>query len=910
MRSVSLADGLAETLVEICGPEGVIVDEDRLLAYESDGLTAHRHRPSAVVLPRTTSQARRVVRAVAGRGLAVVPRGAGTGLSGGAVALNGAVVLGTARMDRILEIDAPNRRAVVQPGVVNAELSAALRPCGLHYAPDPSSQSACTLGGNVGENSGGPHCLKYGVTSRHVSGLSVVLADGSLVKLGGLADDSAGYDLVGLFVGSEGCFGVATEIEVGLLPLPEGVRTLLGIFDRIDDAGRAVSEIVGAGLLPAAMEIMDGPTIRAVEESVFAAGYPTDAGAALVIEFDGVDAGLDEEAARAAAICERAGAREVRRAKSDEERATLWKGRKKAFGAMGRIAPDLLVQDATVPRTVLPSVLRGIAGIAARHRLSVANVFHAGDGNLHPNISFDRRDDEETVRVERASAEIMRLCVEAGGTITGEHGVGLDKKRYMELVCGPAELEAMRGVRRVFDPAGAMNPGKVLPDPPNQEGLEGAAANGAGARSLGAGGGARGVESVVGLLPASRALAGEGARRWSGWSGAEAVVFPESAEQVTALVRMAAETRTPLIPAGNASQLWDAGWLAGQGGVVVSTQRLNSLDHYEPADLTLTTGGGTTWRDLDQTLRAEAQWLPFETPGIWSGTVAGAVARGGAGPLRTRYGALRDGVLGLEVVTGAGAVLRLGGRVVKNVAGYDLLRLFSGSHGSLGILTRISMRLFPRPEADITLRFEGIRERMLASAASLASSRVPIAAAELGETAAASREGRASLTVRVLGGGAEAESVRPRVESQVGLSPMEVLLGDQSESLHRRATGEVGESSLVALVRALPDRLGRLVALAAELAAAAQGDLRADVLHGSVRVEASPPDEALEAVRGVWERVSAGVREAGGTASLGRAPRGLRSGISRCRDGSGSRRLADGVKRLFDPHAILAPRQP
>ncbi len=457
---------LTRSLVGACGRDGVIVDEDRLVVYESDALTAYRHRPGAVVLPRTTAQVRGVVRAIAQHGFPIVPRGAGTGLSGGAVALDGAVVVGTARMNRILAIDVANRRAVLQPGVINSELSEAARPHGLYYAPDPSSQTACTIGGNVAENSGGPHCLKYGVTSRYVTGLTVVLADGSAVRLGGQGRDAPGYDLVGLFVGSEGCFGIATEIEVGLLPMPEGVRTLLGVFDRIEDAGRAVSDIVSAGLLPAAMEIVDGPTIRAVEDSVFAAGYPTDAEAALVIEFDGMEAGLDADTARAAAFCADAGAREVRSARDEHERTALWKGRKKAFGALGRIAPDLLVQDATVPRTTLPSILRGISEIGKRYRLVVANVFHAGDGNLHPNILFDRRDRDELERVERASREIMQLCVDSGGTITGEHGVGLDKKHHMPLIHGPAELRAMWGVRRVFDPAGVMNPGKVLPDLP------------------------------------------------------------------------------------------------------------------------------------------------------------------------------------------------------------------------------------------------------------------------------------------------------------------------------------------------------------------------------------------------------------------------------------------------------------
>jgi glycolate oxidase subunit GlcD len=368
-------------------------------------------------------------------------------------------------MNRILEIDVENRLARVQPGVINARLTEATKPHGLYYAPDPSSQSTCTLGGNVAENSGGPHCLKYGVTQRYVTGLTVVMAGGRVVSLGGAGREAAGaLDLVGLFVGSEGCFGIATEIEVRLLPVTEGVRTLLGIFDTMEAAGHAVTAIISEGLLPAAVEIVDNATIRAVEASVYAGGFPVDAGAALVIEFDGTEAGLDADADRAEACCHAAGASEVKRATDEKQRAALWNGRKKAFGAMGRIAPDLLVQDATVPRTRLPEVLARITEIGERYELKVANVFHAGDGNLHPNILFDRNDPEELDRVERASKEIMTLCVEVGGTITGEHGVGVDKRGYMELVHGEVELDAMRAVKRLFDPEGLFNPGKVLPD--------------------------------------------------------------------------------------------------------------------------------------------------------------------------------------------------------------------------------------------------------------------------------------------------------------------------------------------------------------------------------------------------------------------------------------------------------------
>ena len=460
-----LPSALERQLRSVVGADHVITDPDRLFVYESDGLSQYRVRPRAVVLPADTEELAEVVRIRHAAEIEIGPRGAGTGLSGGALPTPDGVIVGTARMNRILEIDPQDRLARVQPGVVNARLTDATRPYGLYYAPDPSSQSTCTLGGNVAENSGGPHCLKYGVTTRYVTGLTVVMAGGEVVRLGGAGREAAeGLDLVGLFVGSEGCFGIATEIEVRLLPITEGVRTLLGIFDSMEAAGHAVTSIIASGLMPAAVEIVDKATIRAVEASVFAAGYPTDAGAALVIEFDGTEAGLDADADRAETCCMAAGAREVRRATSEEERVALWKGRKKAFGAMGRIAPDLLVQDATVPRTRLPEVLAKISEIGTRYELEIANVFHAGDGNLHPNILFDRSDPEQMARVEAASHEIMSLCVAVGGTITGEHGVGVDKRGYMTLVHNDVELDMLRRVRRVFDPRGLFNPGKVLPD--------------------------------------------------------------------------------------------------------------------------------------------------------------------------------------------------------------------------------------------------------------------------------------------------------------------------------------------------------------------------------------------------------------------------------------------------------------
>jgi len=461
--SAALTSEVTADLQAIVGEQWVITDPVRLLAYESDGLTAYRRPPGAVVLPADTDDVSQVMACLAHAEVPVVPRGAGTGLSGGALAGPDAVIVATPRMNRIVHVDPENRLALLQPGVINADLTEAARPHGLYYAPDPSSQSACTIGGNVAENAGGPHCLKYGVTSRYVTGLTVVLYDGEVLRLGGLGRDSAGYDLTGVFIGSEGCFGIATEIEVRLLPIPQATRTLLVMFDQLEDAGEAVSAIVARGLLPAALEIIDRETIQAVEASIFAAGYPVDVEAALVIEFDGIEAGLDFEAEEAERCCWEKGAREVRRARSEEERLALWQGRKKAFGAFGRVAPDLLVQDATVPRTRLPEVLRAITEIGHRYGLRLANVFHAGDGNLHPNILFDRSDADELARVEQASREIMAVCVEAGGTITGEHGVGLDKRGYMRMVHSRDVLEVMRATKKAFDPWGGMNPGKVLP---------------------------------------------------------------------------------------------------------------------------------------------------------------------------------------------------------------------------------------------------------------------------------------------------------------------------------------------------------------------------------------------------------------------------------------------------------------
>jgi glycolate oxidase subunit GlcD len=454
---------LAEELSRIVGARFVRTERAELATFASDGLPTLRRTPAMAVLPGSAGEVSRVLAALHRRGVPFVARGAGTGLSGGALAEAPSVLVTLTRLARILDVDQANRRAVVEPGVVNAALSRAAAPFGLMYAPDPSSQTACTIGGNVAENAGGPHCLKYGVTTNHVLSLEVVLPSGEALRLGSPGGDSWGADLVGAFVGSEGMFGIATEITVRLVPLPEQVFTMLADYTTLRLAGEAVTAIIAAGVVPAAMEMMDHNAIVMVESSVYAAGYPADAAAVLLVELDGHPAAVEADAAVTRDLLDRSGARAVRVARSAAERERLWQGRKKAFGAMGRISADLVVQDTVVPRTALPDVLEQIAEIGTRYRLRVTNVFHAGDGNLHPNLSFDASDPDQLARVHAASGEIIRVCVAAGGTITGEHGVGLDKLAYMPLVFGPDELGLMAAVRRVFDPEEHANPGKVVP---------------------------------------------------------------------------------------------------------------------------------------------------------------------------------------------------------------------------------------------------------------------------------------------------------------------------------------------------------------------------------------------------------------------------------------------------------------
>jgi glycolate oxidase len=452
---------LLHDLKKLLGPAGVLDQSEDLMLYEYDG-SVELARPDCVVFPRQTQQVVEIVKLAVRHQIPIVGRGAGTGLSGGAIARQGGVVISFARLNRILAIDAENQRAIVQPGVVNSDLSAAVEHLGLHFAPDPSSQKACTIGGNVAENSGGPHTLAYGVTTNHVLALEIVLPTGELIRVGSAAMDAPGYDLTGVFVGSEGTFGLVTEITVKLTRLPEAVKTLLAVFDSVDDATETVAEITARGITPAACEMLDGWTIRAVEDYVHA-GFPVDCAAILLMDVDGLREMVEAEAKDVAAVCAAHQAREVRVARDARERELLWKGRKNAFGAAGRLSTSYYTQDGVIPRTKLPATLRRIGEIARKYNLQIGNVFHAGDGNLHPIILFDERNEQQFRDTVRAGDEILEFCIQMGGAITGEHGVGMEKDRLMPLLFSEADLALMRRVRDVFNPAGLLNPGKIFP---------------------------------------------------------------------------------------------------------------------------------------------------------------------------------------------------------------------------------------------------------------------------------------------------------------------------------------------------------------------------------------------------------------------------------------------------------------
>lgn len=648
----NLTSPLAKELARLLGRESVVLSgpADKVAySYDAGGVRA---LPDLVVLPADTTDTAAVVRWAAGHGLPIVARGAGTNLSGGTVPVAGGVVVELSRLDRIIEVDTRSRRARVGPGLTNLALQEYLAPLGYNFAPDPASQKVSTIGGNVGENAGGPHCLKYGVTVDHVLGLTAVLSDGQIVQLGQGDGLEPGLNAVSAMSGSEGTLALFTEVVVRLETAPPAVQTLLVLYDRLEDAGRSVSEIIARRILPATLELMDRTTLQSVEES-FKLGYPTDVEGALLIEVDGLKPGLARQVALIERICLANGARSVAAAKDERERGRLWQGRRAAFGALARRSPIYSVQDATVPRNKLVEMMRIVQEVCAGHDLPVAIVAHAGDGNLHPIILYGEATPDRLASVHSANERILRRAADMGGTISGEHGVGLEKLEFLPLAVDLPTLRLMHRVKDAFDPDGRLNPGKAIPpvpvlDPPEDAGTA-----------------------------------------------------QEGTAPLAAKVAAAAAVGSNLLPgAAGTRSAWTRG--AGDESEILRAAALPERIELDADNLTVTVSANTSSRRLREALAADGFWLPPLDHG-WHGSVGGDVATNQFCPTAAALGPIARWLLGARLVTGDGVEVRLGGQTMKNVAGYNLLQLLAGSFGRLGLITELTLRLWPRPEADLTL---------------------------------------------------------------------------------------------------------------------------------------------------------------------------------------------------------------
>ncbi len=764
-----MTDAFLDSLRRIFSGERLLTEPAQLAPYERDLTMPMAVRPQAVVFATERQQVIDTVRACNAHRVPYVARGAGSSLCGGSLPVEGGIVLVLKQLNKVLGIDGRSRTAVVEPGVVNLDVSRAAEPFGLCYAPDPSSQAFCTIGGNIAFNSGGAHCLKYGMTANHVLGLGVVLADGEVLRLGGDSLEPAGPDLTPFFVGSEGLFGIALEATLRLVPRVETYRTVLATYSAMEAAGNAVAMVVASGLLPGALEIMDPLAIKATEAASHA-GYPLDAAALVIVELEGEREAVDAELLRLMDVIRRSGAVQVRTAQTEAERAALWKGRKAAFTAVRSLSKRYIVQDGVVPRGQLGPALAEIERLSKSYGIPVANVFHAGDGNLHPLILYEAEGvDASFEKAEQLSGEILRMCIRAGGSITGEHGVGLEKRRYLPEMYGPTEMALMAGMRAVMDPATIANPGKML---------------------------------FVGAdAPESPKVKASAPRRAPG------VVRPVDVGELVDAVASAARvhvrgggTKPGLLPA------------ADPEATVIDTTGLRGVTEHDPNELTFTALAGTPAAEIDALLAGHGQYLPFDPPFASAGaTLGGAVASGLGGPGRLRYGGVRDFVIGCRFVDGRGRLVRGGARVVKNAAGFDLPKLLVGSLGRLGVLAELTFKVFPRPEASATLEVElQSMEAAVGAAEGLLAAPLDLAALEIEP-----RGGGAVLSVRIAGLEGQLASRLARLERLAG-SGGAVLRGD-ADAARWRASAECAWAGGGLLVR-VAATLARVAALEREVA--------------------------------------------------------------------------------------------
>jgi len=801
-----MSDSLLPSLAQIYPSDRILTQPAALAPYECDALTATRVRPRAVVLADTQQEVIDTVRACYRLGVPFVARGSGTSLSGGSQPLADGIVIALNRLNRLVSLDPTTRIAVVEPGVVNIEVSKAAAPHSLAYAPDPASQLVCTIGGNVAFNAGGVHCLKYGMTSNHVLGIKAVLADGEVVHLGGASLEGVGPDLPGLFVGNEGTFGVALELTLRLIARVERYKTVLAAYRSLQEAGDAVSMIVARGLLPGALEIMDPLAIKATEAAAHP-GYPLEAGALLIVELEGETVEVEADFTELLEVLRQSGAYQIRPAASDAERMLIWKGRKSAFSAVGRLTPQYIVQDGVVPRSNLGAALARISQLSQQYGIPVANVFHAGDGNLHPLIFVDARTPDGQHRAEEMASQILHLCIELGGSITGEHGVGLEKRAYLPQMFSAADMATMTRLRQAMDPKEIANRGKMLEVAVNGDRLS-----------------VNGDRSSV--------------------NGDGVVVHAQSLTEVQEAVR----NYDRLVVRGGGSK--PALGATREGAAVLDMRGLRGMVEYVPDEFTFTALAGTPLREVADMLAEHGQYLPFDPPLLEAGaTLGGAVAAGLSGPRRYRYGGVRDFIIGVRFVDGRGQVVRGGGKVVKNAAGFDLPKLMVGSLGRLGALVELSFKVFPQPAAMATLRSDCITlDAALERMASLTRQPLDIEAIELEPTA-----GGASLWVRI---GGRPDTLRLRVERLQNLLGGGERLADADEQSHWREVGEFQWAAGCEVLVKAPLNARQVGALEERLAGL--GLLRRYGVAGNVAWIALPQAEQLATLAGLLADLNLG----------------------------------------------------
>ncbi|MEW6622642.1 MAG: FAD-binding protein [Bacillota bacterium] len=703
MASEVISKALQE-IKTIVGAHDVLSKKKDMLTYRYAATTSGPP-PMAVIFPKSTEEVSQVLKVLHKYKVPVIARGAGTNLNGGTVISKEGVVLELAKMHRILEVDLQNRHVLVEAGVTNLEVQQAIEPHGFMFAPDPASQQVSTMGGNIAENAGGPRCVKYGVTVNHVLGLEVALSDGRVLILNGPLEGLPGYDFTGIMHASEGTFGIITKAWLRIMPKPQAIKTMMAIFDTLEDAARTVSQIIAQGIIPATLELIDHPILKAVEQTV-KIGYPLDAEAVLLIEVDGHAESLDSQALKIVAICKENNVRETKVAQTERERELLWSGRRGAVGSIARLKPSFAEEDITIPRTKLPEMLKTIAKIGEKYSLIIGNVFHAGDGNFHPVVLYDSRDPQESQRVIEANFEIMKEAAKLGGTVSGEHGIGMEKLKGMPLIFSCEDMSFMRRLKLAFDPQDILNPGKVIPedvcketaaalDRVGQTLKESADTDTDTDRS-------RFLEQLKILIDDSRVCFDKGIfdKYTIGGKTPWCCVKPQDPAEMAAVVKLANEYSIALVPWGNGTKQ-AIGAPPDKYDVVTLTGDLDRIIEIDVGNLTATVEAGVSLQKLQQSLHEQNLLLPIDPLEAGNPTLGGLVAANSTGGLRLQYKTLKDMVLGFEMISPQGELIKYGGKNLKNVAGYDLCKLLVGSWGTMGILTKVTLKLFPFSEKAV-----------------------------------------------------------------------------------------------------------------------------------------------------------------------------------------------------------------